>query len=106
MTNPIDTRQKLETAIERETFRFIESIKEHMCDHVMIWLNRQNIDLDRQVAGRLLELAKTGIEDGMMSKMDLYKSGLDKVLTEFTETENPTEPGSSSQRTKKQHPKS
>lgn len=85
----MEDRTKLETAIERETYRFVEVIKEHMYDYTMIYLNRNQVDIDRQVADRLLQIAKAAVEDGLLSKMDFYKKGIDAALTEFTEAENP-----------------
>lgn len=88
-----EDRSKLETAIERETYRFVEQIKEHMYDYTMLYLNRNQVDIDRQVADRLLNIAKSAVEDGLLSKMDFYKKGIEKALTEFTEAENPLLPG-------------
>jgi hypothetical protein len=86
-------RVKLETAIERETYRLVEQIREHMYDHTMIYLQRNQLDVDRDVADRVLQVAKNAVDDGLLSKLDFFKANIDKVLTEFTEVENPLEPG-------------
>lgn len=91
-------RLKLETAIERETFRLVESIREHMYDHTMIYLQRNQVDMDRDQADRLLQIAKNAVDDGLLSKLDFFKAGIDKALTEFTDTENPLEPGRQSRK--------
>lgn len=86
-------RVKLETAIERETYRLVEQIREHMYDHTMIYLQRNQVEVDRDVADRVLQIAKNAIDDGLLSKLDFFKGNIDKVLTEFSETENPLEHG-------------
>lgn len=86
-------RLKLETSIEREVFRLVEQIREHMYDHTMIYLNQRQSDIDRDVASRLLDIAKGAVDDGLYSKIDFFKKNIDGVLTEFTETENPLEHG-------------
>jgi len=91
-------RLHLETAIERETYRLVEQIREHMYDHTMIYLQRNQVDVDREVADRILQIAKNAVDDGLLSKLDFYKANIDKALTEFTETENPLEHGKSSRR--------
>lgn len=92
----VKKRQKLETAIEQEVFRYVDMVKEHMFDYVMIFLNKNSangFDVDRMVAARLLEIAKSGVEDGMLSKMDMFKAKLDKSLTEFSDgVQNPLQP--------------
>jgi FlaG/FlaF family flagellin (archaellin) len=88
-------RAKLETAIERETYRLVEQVREHMYDHTMIYLQRNQVDIDRDVADRILQIAKNAIDDGLLSKLDFFKANIDKVLTEYTEVENPLEPGRS-----------
>jgi hypothetical protein len=49
--------------------------------------------VDRDVADRVLQVAKNAVDDGLLSKLDFFKANIDKVLTEFTEVENPLEPG-------------
>jgi FlaG/FlaF family flagellin (archaellin) len=93
-------RQKLETAIEREAYRLVEQIREHMYDHTMIYLNRNQVDIDRTVADQILTIAKNGVTDGLLSKLDFFKEKIDKVLTEYTETENPLQPGKPSKKAK------
>lgn len=85
-------RNKLDTMIEREMFAYADMIKEHAFDFTMLYLNRNNIDIDRNVAARLLEIVKTAIEDGKTSKIDFVKKRVDKHLDEWTEQENPTQP--------------
>lgn len=91
-------RAKLETAIERETYRLVEQIREHMYDHTMIYLQRNQVDVDRDTADRVLQIAKNAVDDGLLSKLDFFKGNIDKVLTEYTEVENPLELGKQSRK--------
>lgn len=93
-------RIKLETAIERETYRLVEQIREHMYDHTMIYLQRNQVDVDRDAADRVLQIAKNAVDDGLLSKLDFFKSNIDKVLTEFAEVDNPLEHGRPSRKPK------
>ncbi len=89
-------RQKLDTAIEREMYKFITMIKEYSFDQVMIWATRKNIDMDRGLLIKILETYKTAIEDGFMTKVDTFSKGIEKALNEYTESVNPTLPTSKS----------
>lgn len=91
-------RLKLETAIERETYRLVEQVREHMYDHTMIYIQRNQVDIDHAAAERVLQIAKNAVDDGLLSKLDFFKANIDKVLTEYTETENPLELGKPSKK--------
>lgn len=82
-------RKKLETTIETATFKFITMIKESASDSVMMWINRNRVDIDLALAQRILDQYKTAIDTEAMSKMDLFMKDLDKELTKFSDVENP-----------------
>ena len=81
-------RLQLETALEREAHKLVTQIREHMYDHTMLYLQRNHPDVDREVADRILQIAKNAVDDGLFSKIDFFNQGIDKALTEFTETES------------------
>lgn len=91
-------RKKLETTIETATFKFITMLKESASDSVMLWINRNRVDIDLALAQRILDQYKTALDTEAMSKMDLFMKDLDKELTKFSDSENPlprtTEPAS------------
>lgn len=82
-------RNRFETLLEREVYKFVSLIKEHMFDYTMIYLNRNNIDMDRQQAEMVLKIAQAAIEDGFLSKLDFFKKDMEQVLTEWTDEKNP-----------------
>lgn len=83
----IDKRAKLETDIEKEVYRLITTIKEHMNDFVHIYANRNHLDVDRDLLKGILKIADSAIVDGLGSKMDNFKTGIKKTLDEYTEQE-------------------
>ena len=87
-------RRKLDTAVEREVYKFVSQIREHMYDHTMIYLNRHQVDVDRDAAERVLIIAKNAVDDGLMGKLDMFKEGVDKVLDEYADSCKTAEPPS------------
>lgn len=82
-------RKKLETKIERETYKFINMIKESSADHVMLWANRNRVDIDLGLLQTILDQYKASIENEYMGKVDHLLKGLDKELTAYTSEPNP-----------------
>jgi DNA polymerase III gamma/tau subunit len=91
-------RKKLETAIESRVYKFVEMLTEQMYDGTMIYLGRNQIDIDRQVADRLLAIAKGAAMDAMYSHLDMFMKDMDKAITEFSGQENPLPRGKSSKK--------
>lgn len=85
-------RTKLETAIERQTFKFLSLIKESASDSVMLWASRNRIDVDVALLQRILDQYKAALESEYLSKVDHLMEGLDKDLVQFTQVENPLPP--------------
>jgi len=82
-------RQKLETAIEREAFKFLNMIKEGASDSVMLWANRKRVEIDVQLLQKVLDQYKAALESEFLTKIEHMMKGLNKDLVEFTEQENP-----------------
>lgn len=85
----MDKRQKLETAIEREAYKFLNMIKEGASDAVMLWANRKRVDIDVQLLQKVLDQYKAALESEFLTKVEHMMKGLNKDLSEFTEQENP-----------------
>jgi len=88
----MNKRQKLETAIEREAYKFLNMIKEGASDSVMLWANRKRVDIDVQLLQKVLDQYKAALESEFLTKVEHMMKGLNKDLTEFTEQENPLQP--------------
>lgn len=99
-------RKKLETTVERETYNFVTMIKESASDDVMLWANRNRVDIDLALLQRVLDQYKAALDNQCMSKMDHFMGKLDKDLTKFTEVENPLPPTAESKPPRKNARKS
>lgn len=82
-------RKRLETAIERQTYKFITMIKESASDTVMLWANRNRIDVDVALLQKILDQYKAALENEYLGKVDYFMKNLDGELGKFTEEENP-----------------
>jgi hypothetical protein len=91
-------RKKLETVIESKVYKLVELLGEQMSDGTMIYLGRNQIDIDRMVADRLLSIAKGAMMDALLAHLDMFMKDLDKALVEATGKENPLPHGKSSKK--------
>lgn len=82
-------RKQLETAIERQTFKFLTMIKESASDSVMLWANRNRVDVDVALLSKILDQYKAAIENEYLGKVDHFMKSLDKDLVQFSDQENP-----------------
>jgi len=87
-----NSRKKLETAVERQTYKFINTIKESSSDAVMLWANRARLDMDTALLQQILDQFKNAMESEYMAKCDLLINGISKELDEFTGTEREVRP--------------
>jgi hypothetical protein len=84
-------RKQLETLIEKEAYFFMQMIKESAADSVMLWSQRNKVDIDYAMLNRILDQYKAAIENEWMGKVDHLLKKLDGGLEEFTNQENPTQ---------------
>lgn len=85
-------RKKLETKVERQTYKFLTMIKESASDTVMLWANRNRVDIDMRLLQTVLDQYKAALEAEYLSKIDHLMKNLDKDLEEFAGEENPLPP--------------
>jgi hypothetical protein len=99
-------REKLETIIERQAFKFLTMIKESASDSVMLWANRNRVDIDVVLLQKILDQYKMSIENEYLAKVDHFMKSLDKDLAKFSEEENPLHRSDESKPSKKSSKKS
>ena len=90
-----NNRAKLETAIERSVYRLIDVITEHTHDFVHIYAMRNGLfqtEEEKAIMKRTLEIVRTGIKDGFMTKVDGFSANIKKGLDEYTSEESPSKP--------------
>jgi hypothetical protein len=78
-----DKRTKLDTAIEREVHKFICEIREHMYDYTHLFCRRNNTGVSHQDLEIILSVAKDGLNDGELSKINNFHDRIKKVLDEY-----------------------
>jgi len=82
-------RKKLETAVESQTFRFLTMIKESASDSVMLWANRNRIDIDNVLLQKILDQYKSALQSEYLGKVEFFLKNLDRDFEEFAGQENP-----------------
>lgn len=88
----MEKRRKLETAIEKHVFEFINLMAENTSDDIMLWASRNKVEINPILLEKTLEQFKAALVSQVTGKMDIFMNKIDKDLTMFTETENPTQP--------------
>ena len=86
-------RKRLETAIERNIHGLLSEIKESTVDFTVLTVRKKHPEIDREQLSLILDVVRTGIENGFMTSIDRYMGRLDKELTELTGNENPLDAG-------------
>jgi len=85
-------RKKLETAIEKEVFKLLRSVKDHTRDFTVLKIRRQGLEVDGATMAAVLDTVDQAIMDGFHVHIDRFMKGLDKGLSEFSDEENPLPP--------------
>lgn len=86
-------RKHLETAIEKNIHALLNEIKESTVDFTVLTVRKKHPEIDREQLTLILDIVRTGIENGFMTSIDRYMGRLDKELTELTGEENPLDTG-------------
>jgi len=84
-------RKQLETLIEKEAYFFMQMIKESAADSVMLWTQRNKVEIDYTLLNRILDQYKASLENEWMGKVDHLLKKLDSGLEDYTSQENPTQ---------------
>ena len=85
-------RNQLETKIERQTYRFLTMIKESASDAVMLWANRNRVDIDMALLQKILDQYKASLESEYLGKVDHFMKNLYKDLEKFSSEKSPFPP--------------
>ena len=85
-------RKQLETLLEKEAYLFMNMIKEGASDTVMLWAQRNRVDIDFALLTKILDQYKAALDSEWLGKADHFMKNIDKGLEEFTNQENPFQP--------------
>ena len=83
-------RVQLDTKIEKEVHKMVQSISEGTYDKLQMYARRNNLPVDYAVLDQLLSAMKVVITEIEMNSMDSFHSNIKKELDTFTGEENPT----------------
>jgi hypothetical protein len=86
-------RKRLETAIEKNIHGLVDEVKESTVDFTVLTVRKKYPEIDRDQLSIVLDIVRTGIDNGFMTTIDRYMKRLDKDLTELTEASVPLEIG-------------
>lgn len=74
-------KAKLSTEIEKITHRYLESVKEMAVDSTILFMQRNNIPVDRDSMMKTIEVFKESLDSQQMQQFDKFVLEVDKVLS-------------------------
>lgn len=83
-------RIQLDTKIEKEVHRMVQGISEGAYDRLQIYARRNNLEIDLDTLGHLMNTMKVVITELEMNAMDSFHSNIKKELDGYVGEENPT----------------
>ena len=76
------------TDIEKAVHKYLENVKEMSVDSTVLYIQRNNIPVDRDSMMKTIEVFKTALDSQQMQQLDRFVVELDKTLkTVFDENE-------------------
>lgn len=91
MSDTDQARIKLDTKIEQEVHRLIQSISEGVYDRLNIYVRRNDIPIDMEVFNALLHTTRATITELEMAGLDQFHLNVKRELDTYVgESENPT----------------
>jgi phosphopentomutase len=78
-------KEKLTTEIEKQLHKHMQTIKESSVDFTVLYIRRNNIDVDRDSLAKICEVFRKAIDSEHLNHVDRFLTGLDKALTAVTE---------------------
>jgi hypothetical protein len=80
----MSSNEKLTTEIEKTIHGHVQTIKESSIDFVVLYIRRNNINVDRDSLAKILEVFRIAIDNEHLNNVDKFLQNLDKTLTEFS----------------------
>jgi len=76
----MDKKAQISTAIERVLHKHMERVKEGTIDFTHLYLQRNNIHVDRPSLAKVLEIVRLALDSEHMNKLDQFMAELDGTL--------------------------
>lgn len=84
-TKIMNTRKKLETAIEKQMYDLVRSVREYSRDFTILYIRKNKIEVDRDSLSKVLDVVDMAVADGFQKNIDKVMRKLDSDITELTE---------------------
>jgi hypothetical protein len=81
----MNKKDKLTTAVERTVHKHVDRVKEATIDFTHLYIQRNNIQVDRPSLAAILEIVRKGIDSEHMNKLDIFIKELDGTLNSVVE---------------------
>ena len=86
--SPMSKKVKVMTDIEKAVHKYIEIVKEMSVDSTVLYIQKNNIPVDRDSMNKTIEVFKMALDSQQMQQMDRLVRDLEKALaTVLTEDE-------------------
>lgn len=85
-------RLKLDTKIESEVHRFVQSISENVFDRLNIYVRRNEIPIEPDVLAVLLKTMQVSITEFEMNGIDKFHAAIKTHLDDYVGDESPAIP--------------
>ena len=79
----MSTKDKLQTRLERAAYDHVQRVKESTVDFIHLYVQRNNINVDRPSMAKVLEIMRTAIESEHLNKLELFNQQISESLDEF-----------------------
>lgn len=79
----MNTKEKLTTEIEKTLHKHINTVKESSTDFVVLYIRRNNINVDRDSLAKILDIFRLAVDNEHMNHVDRFLKELDSNLTAF-----------------------
>ena len=78
-------KAKVMTEIEKATHKYVEIVKEMAVDAAVLYIQKNNIPVDRDSMNKTIEVFKMALDSQQMQHLDRYVRDLQKVLDTVVE---------------------
>jgi len=78
-------KEKLTTEIERTLHKHMQTIKESAVDFTVLYIRRNNIDVDRDSLAKICDVFRKAIDNEHLNHVDRFLAELDKSLTDVAD---------------------
>lgn len=79
--NEMNKKAKVMTEIEKATHKYIEIVKEMAVDSAVLYIQKNNIPVDRDSMNKTIEVFKMALDSQQMQLMDRFVKDIEKAVS-------------------------